>query len=251
MGYSSPLKVGGVGREMVVLTNLAATSRALVGRFIKVLDERYRPLMRHTRGDGEDIVFADTARRAGAKLRGLKGTDYMWGVHTERPGKGSYVTRKGHYELRDEICCCLSDYNVTTRGDVAASTDSNAVRQQLVHPQLLSDDDQTHQQVWTPTTHPTRRSMGTRLAACVSAGTCRKDYKASPRWLASVAYKKAEKAGKAAWVREGGEGSTRPSQARREEIFHLYLSQAQKAMKAAKAIAAASHGGETKSVALA
>ena len=38
--------------------------------------------------------------------------------------------------------------------------------------------------------------MGTRLVACVSAGSCRKDYKASPRWLASVAYKKAEKAAK-------------------------------------------------------
>jgi len=200
MGYSSPLKVGGVGREMIVLANLAATSRALVGRFIKVLDQRYRLLMRHTHGDGEDIVFADAARRAGARLRGLTGADssggqlYMYGLHTELPGKGSYVTRRGHYKLRDEICCCLSDYNVTTRVVPAASTQAR----QLQHPQLLSDDDGTHQQVWTPTTHPTRRSMGTRLAACVSAGTCRKDYEASPRWLASVAYKKAEKAAKTA-----------------------------------------------------
>lgn len=198
MGYGSPLRVGGIGREMVVLTNLAASSRALVGRFIKVLDQRYRLLMRNTRGDGEDIVFADAARRAGASLRGLTGTDstggplYMYGVHTEPPRKGSYVTRRGHYELRHEICCCLSDYNITTRVAPAVSTH----RRQLIHPQLLSDDDGTHQQIWTPTTHPTRRSMGTRLAACVSAGSCREDYKASPRWLASVAYQKAEKAAK-------------------------------------------------------
>ena len=79
MGYGSPLRVGGIGREMVVLTNLAASSRALVDRFIKVLDQRYRLLMRNTRGDGEDIVFADAARRAGASLRGLTGTDSTGG----------------------------------------------------------------------------------------------------------------------------------------------------------------------------
>ena len=81
---------------------------------------------------------------------------------------------------------------------------------------------------------------------CAAASTSGRRHRASRH---ACLYKKAEKAGKAAWVREGGEGSTRPSQARREEIFHLYLPQAQKAMKAAKAIAAASHGGQTKSVA--
>ena len=171
MGYSSPLKVGGVGREMVVLTNLAATSRALVGHFIKVLDERYRPLMRHTRGDGEDIVFADAARRAGALMYGLRGTSYMHGVHTENPGRGSYVRRRGHYQLRADICCCLARHNVTTRGPPPVATASN-----LKYPQLLPDDDGTHLQTWTPTTHPTRRSMGTRLAACVRTGTCIKEY---------------------------------------------------------------------------
>jgi len=170
-GYGTPMRVSMVGREIIVLTNLAATSRELVGRFIKVLDQRYRPLMSQTRGDGEDIVFADAARRAGALMYGLRGTSYMHGVHTETPGRGSYVRRKGHYQLRADICCCLARHNVTTRGPPPVATASN-----LKYPQLLPDDDGTHLQRWTPTTHPTRRSMGTRLAACVRTGTCTKEY---------------------------------------------------------------------------
>ena len=170
-GYGTPMRVSMVGREIIVLTNLAATSRELVGRFIKVLDQRYRPLMSQTRGDGEDIVFADAARRAGALMYGLRGTSYMHGVHTETPGRGSYVRRKGHYQLRADICCCLARHNVTTRGPPPVATASN-----LKYPQLLPDDDGTHLQRWTPITHPTRRSMGTRLAACVRTGTCIQEY---------------------------------------------------------------------------
>lgn len=170
-GYGTPMRVSMVGREIIVLTNLAASSRELVSRFLKVLDQHYRPLMRHTRGDGEDIVFADAARRAGALMYGLKGTSYMHGVHTEPATRGSYVKRKGHYQLRADICCCLARHNVTTRGPQPVPTASN-----LKYPQLLPDDDGTHTQRWIPATHPTRRSMGTRLAACVRTGTCIKEY---------------------------------------------------------------------------
>ena len=41
-----------------------------------------------------------------------------------------------HFELRAEICCCLGQHNVTTRGTPPAAT-----AQSIRYPQLLSDDD--------------------------------------------------------------------------------------------------------------
>jgi len=206
LGYGSPMKVGWVGREVIVLTNLAATPRALVSRFLQVFDSRYRTLMRHTRGDGEDIVFADAARRAGARLHGIQGTDYRYGVHTEQGVQGaqakSYSKRKGHFELRAEICCCLGQHNVTTRGTPPAAT-----AQSIRYPQLLSDDDGSHQQIWTAATHPTRRSMGTRLAACVSGGACIKEYLAS---LEHRGKKTAPRAASRAGHGDGGLGKVVP-----------------------------------------
>ena len=91
----------------IVLTNFASFSRTLARRFASIYDEWYGDFMIRARGNGEDIVFADAARKLGhvqahSKLNngGL--------LYTLAPSNASYSKQGNHWSVRKVVCCCLA-----------------------------------------------------------------------------------------------------------------------------------------------
>lgn len=97
LGYGAPSRALG-DSDLITLTNLAATPRAAVLRFLRVFDSRYRPLMALTRGDGEDIVFADAVRRAGGRMLGFAGySNRSLTPHTHSSQTRATVLHSAHH----------------------------------------------------------------------------------------------------------------------------------------------------------
>ena len=117
----------------IVLTNLAATSKSLNERYLRVFNLTYAPVLQHTRGNGEDLTYSQVARQAGGPRQALGGCDaqaqqrdacatasgeyaYLAGAVNPRSG-GAFHTQKGHSWVRGRLCRCLATHDTGGGGE--------------------------------------------------------------------------------------------------------------------------------------
>ena len=118
--------------DRAVLTTLASCSKALNAKWLAVANRSFHPLLKRTRGNGEDLTYSFVAGRkhqrhlgrcTAGKLRDACATvagEYYWvRGGEETPAGFTYHDAAGHYETRERICKCL--YTMGSDGEQLVS----------------------------------------------------------------------------------------------------------------------------------
>jgi len=110
----------------LVLTNFAAFSRVLARRFVEKFDNWYGDFIHRSRGNGEDILFADAAWRLGSGSHMHHLGSHAGALHTLVPSNASYSRVSNHYAVRRALCCCVASMGTTGGGSAVMSSEPSA-----------------------------------------------------------------------------------------------------------------------------
>ena len=90
----------------LVLTNLASSTAQTTAAFVRMLNRSYLPLLQHTAGNGEDLVYAHFVRASAGVVRQVRGL--IKSIDQGGATKNAHSHSDAHLEARGAICACLA-----------------------------------------------------------------------------------------------------------------------------------------------